>query len=107
MKAKQEFIHKQEELAVWIEAGGKVVMKRVWELSPSRNKFCCGGKPAFPHGNWCWDESSAFLSIRQVTARAQWLVLSVDLFLFFIIPPKMWVRRRITAGTTGDLENRI
>lgn len=35
MKAKQEFIHKQEELAVWIEAGGKLVMKRVWELSPA------------------------------------------------------------------------
>lgn len=35
VKAKQEFIHKQEELALWIEAGGKLVMKRIWELSPA------------------------------------------------------------------------
>lgn len=47
VKAKQEFIHKQEELAVWIEAGGKLVMKRVWELSPAWNKFCCGGNQHF------------------------------------------------------------
>lgn len=48
MKAKQEFIHKQEELAVWIEEGGKLVMKRVWELSPARNKFYYGGNQCPP-----------------------------------------------------------
>lgn len=31
-KWKQEFIHRQEESAVQMEAGGKLVMKKVWEL---------------------------------------------------------------------------